>query len=360
MKLKTYGGVMLKNIIKVLKIAGVYIGIIIGAGFASGREITSFFIRYGEMWIWGIVLTGLLFALLGYAVLDIIYEKKITTYKEFMTVTMGNTMGSIMEWISGIFLCVLFFTMVAASGAVAKEAFGANYYIGVFLMLSACFIVFLFDVKGVVAVNGLLSPFLIISGILIGVYTYYSQTKGVFLEETNIISNSGWIFSAILYVSYNIITAISVLVSVNAMITEKKIAFWSGIIGGVAMGLLGACIGGVIYINYNTVKNLELPMFAIINNYGGLIRFMYTLMLLAAIFTTAVGNGFGAIKWIEGKTNMSGIIIKILFIIVSAGASFIGFSGFVGRFYPLFGYLGLIEMGVIAYWCLNGKLKLYK
>ena len=37
----------------ILKIAGIYMGIIIGAGFASGQEILRFFIDYGENWIFG-------------------------------------------------------------------------------------------------------------------------------------------------------------------------------------------------------------------------------------------------------------------------------------------------------------------
>ncbi len=48
-----------------IKIASIYVGTVIGAGFASGREIIDFFGVYGIKGIWGIVIAGLLFSLVG-------------------------------------------------------------------------------------------------------------------------------------------------------------------------------------------------------------------------------------------------------------------------------------------------------
>lgn len=344
---------------KILKIAGVYVGIIIGAGFASGREITSFFTVYGEKWILGIILTGILFSLLGWGILDIIRERRVKSYNEFMAIIFGKKKGSFMEWISGIFLCVLFFTMAAAAGATGKEAFGMNYGSGVLFCIVFCFIIFLFDTKGVIIINGILSPLMIISGIIIGIYTLFMQTMGVFASGSTLIdSNWRWIFSSILYVSYNIITAVTVLVSMNELISTKKIAVCAGMLGGICMCLLGICIGAVMYIHYEEIKLLEIPMMAVVAKYSIVMRWIYIFMLISAILTTAVGNGFGAIKWLEEKFNVRGVKIKVLFLCGSAMFSMIGFSGFVERIYPLFGYLGLIQILFISLYFLNRKRRI--
>ena len=47
------------------KIAVVYAGGVIGAGFASGREILQFFIEHGESGLWGAVIACVLFIYLG-------------------------------------------------------------------------------------------------------------------------------------------------------------------------------------------------------------------------------------------------------------------------------------------------------
>ena len=339
---------MLRKIINVFKISGIYIGIIIGAGFASGQEITSFFAVHGEKWIYGIILMGLLFTLIGWAILDIIYEKKVNCYFDFMNYVLGKKIGLVMEWISGFFLCVLFFTMTAASGALAHEAFNINYGVGVVLILLICFIIFLFDVKGVIFINSILSPFMILSGILVGCYIFLSKGVPVFATTTqSIFGSSKWIFSAFLYVSYNIITAISVLISVKHLIISKGIAKWAGIVSGISMATLGGCIGFVMFLNYDLVKGMDIPLLVIVSKYSNYIQVIYILMLISAIITTAVGNGFGALKWFETKVNIHPMVLKLLFILFAAIFSLFGFSSFVGKIYPLFGYIGLFEIFAI-------------
>lgn len=328
----------------VIKIAGVYIGIIIGAGFASGQEINHFFISYGSKWFFGMILTGIFFCILGSAILNIIYENEIHSYHDFMHVIMGKSTAKVMEWISGIFLCILFFTMTAATGAVAQEAFGFHYITGVYALLLLCFFVFLFDVKGIIAINSILAPLLIISAILIGIYSCIIENFIPVFSAKETMNQNKWILSSILYVSYNMITAISVLISIKSLIFSKKAAVCAAVLAGISMALIGICIGTVLFMHYENVKNLEIPMLAIIDKYSIQIKYIYIFMLLAAIFTTAIGNGFGAICWIQTKLNWNGYIIKLLFLMLAGVVSFIGFSGFVGKLYPLFGIIGIIEI----------------
>ena len=48
-----------------INLAGAYIGIIIGAGFASGQEVLQFFTSFGIYSVLGIVVATALFAFLG-------------------------------------------------------------------------------------------------------------------------------------------------------------------------------------------------------------------------------------------------------------------------------------------------------
>ena len=51
----------MKNFIKIFQIAAVFIGTIVGAGLASGKEITTFFTKYGYISFLGILLTGIFY-----------------------------------------------------------------------------------------------------------------------------------------------------------------------------------------------------------------------------------------------------------------------------------------------------------
>ena len=65
-----------------LKTIFVIIGTIIGAGFASGQEIYSFFNIYGENGLIGILLSCVIIGIVIYKVLTLSNEKSISTYQE--------------------------------------------------------------------------------------------------------------------------------------------------------------------------------------------------------------------------------------------------------------------------------------
>ena len=70
----------MKNI---LKITFVLIGALIGAGFASGKEIYIFFFSYEIKGIMGLIISACLIGIIIYYSLNIIVKNNIKTYKEF-------------------------------------------------------------------------------------------------------------------------------------------------------------------------------------------------------------------------------------------------------------------------------------
>lgn len=335
---------------KIIKIACVYAGTILGAGFASGQELLRFFIKYGFNGIFGLIVSGILFSLIGWAVLMEVYNNNIKNYSEFACHIMGRKFGFVMEIIVVIFLMILFSTMLAAGGASINKVFGINSFIGTIIITSLCFITFLFDVNGIVEINIILCPILVIGGIFIGIYVFLNQYSSVFKYDVSVLKliNENWIVSAIVYVSYNIITAVSVLVSLNKIVVSKKIARWGGCIGGTCMGILGLCMSLPLFSNYISLKNTEIPMLDIVDKYGNLLKYIYLIILLSAVFTTAVGNGFAVIQWLGERLKIKSFYIKFFVCIIAMIISRAGFSNFVGKVYPMFGYIGLIEMSLIV------------
>lgn len=47
------------------QLAFVYVGTVVGAGFATGREIVEFFLKFGWFGFFGILVSGGMFTLLG-------------------------------------------------------------------------------------------------------------------------------------------------------------------------------------------------------------------------------------------------------------------------------------------------------
>ncbi|HHV38941.1 MAG TPA: hypothetical protein GXX70_05560, partial [Tepidimicrobium sp.] len=103
-----------------IKIASIYIGTVIGAGFASGREIIEFFGIYGIKGIGGMAISGTLFAVLGTLLLVKIYNNDIESFDQLMEKQFSHKFRSIINIIMVFSLYTGFSVMVAGSGAIFK------------------------------------------------------------------------------------------------------------------------------------------------------------------------------------------------------------------------------------------------
>ncbi|MCI9365535.1 MAG: hypothetical protein HFJ54_02740 [Clostridia bacterium] len=83
-----------------------------------------------------------------------------------------------------------------------------------------------------------------------------------------------------------------------------------------------------------------------VGTFGSVYRYLYGVIILGAIVTTAVSSGFGFLNnvsknKIQYKRNNAIICCMSIFI------SFLGFSNLVNHIYPIFGFLGLIQLILI-------------
>ncbi len=347
---------MKERVLNVFKITSVYVGLIIGAGFASGREVMTFFISYGKFWWVGMVITGVLLSVLGYMIMDIIEKNKIKTYSGFLRTTMGEKTAAITEVISGLFLCVLFFAMIAASGSLLYEAFGISRGVGCGVMCIISFFTFVFGMGAVVKINSVLSPLMVAGTVIVCLSAYFGEHKAVFFmlnkaDKLPIMI----IFSALIYVSYNIITAVSVFIEGGKLLEKDKYAKLGGVFGGIIMAAMGLLIGVVLFVEKNGAFGVDIPMLAVTGKTNSAVNYIYILVLIGAIITTAVGNGYGAVKWVEDKISVNTIVIEGIICFMAFLFSFVGFSKFTDRIYPLFGFLGLVEIFSIFKYFLRTK-----
>ncbi len=336
-----------KEATNIIKIASTYTAVVLGAGFASGQELMQFFVSYKEKGFLGIVLSTLIFCFIAYASLSICYYKKIKGYGDFVAFLMGKRLSELFEVVIAFFLFILFSTMLSAGGAIFKESFGLSSTLGIILLGGICLFIFLFDFSLIVSLNTIFSPILIAGGVFIGFYSFFNNKSPVFLQlDSALLKN--WFFSAILYSSYNIITALTVVTDMSNYLTSKKIVAFASIAGGVSIGLIALSFSLPLFMSYDSVKAFEIPMMKIVDSLGNGIKYLYLAVLLCAILSTALANGFSFLKWLTPKVNMKPLKLKLIIIAAAIFSAHFGFSNFVAMAYSFFGYVGLIEIGLIV------------
>ena len=309
---------------------------VVGAGFASGREITDYFLIYGEKWKIGILLSSLMFFLISFAVTDIINRKKIKSYTEYLSVVIGGKTAVFTEWISGLFFFTMFFAMTAAAGSAAEEMFGVNYRVGVAVSLIICAFVMSNGMGALEILSVVLVPALIIGIAAIG---------GKSVGNPKILADCGGsiVLSSIIYVSYNTISTASVIVQ-SEDAGGKSDSLITGVICGAAMGFMGIVIGNAILSASDEAINSQLPFSAVASSLGGTYNAVYMTVFIAAVFTTAVCNGVAAVAFAVEKIHINRRKAVALLIVLAAMFSAISFSDFVSKIYPLFGLAGVLQM----------------
>ena len=121
----------------------IIIGTVIGAGFASGQEIYSFFNVYQENGIMGLVLSNVITGFVIYYVLRISNKYSVPNYKELLETTKASKFTrNILNIIINLFLLMSFYTMVAGFAAYFKQEFNIPKIITSIIITIICYITF--------------------------------------------------------------------------------------------------------------------------------------------------------------------------------------------------------------------------
>ena len=281
------GFFIMKN---VLKVVFVIIGTLIGAGFASGQEVYLFFFSYGMKGLIGILISSIIIGVVIYSTFNILNKYKINTYKDFLNILIpkNTKLKIIANFIINIFILITFFIMIAGFGAYFEQEIGINRLVGSLILAIITFIVFMTSIKGVVKVNELIVPILIGFIFIIGIISI-KDTHILNLENYVIRTNyTNFALSAVLYSSYNSILLIPVLITLNNYVKNKKQIFYISFISAIVTILLSVIIFLLLVRVDVDISKLEMPVVYVVSNMFKILRYIYGVIILGSIFTTAI------------------------------------------------------------------------
>ena len=299
------------------KISAVFVGSFVGAGFASGQEILQYFVKYGYKGIFGAVISAVLFFIFCFCSLSNVFYFGAEEY----LINMNRIYG--IKQISVLFMILLYFAMITAAGETIGMVTGLPDIVGAVLMAVFCSFVLLFGGDGIVRLNLIITP-LIILGIFFSSF---------FAADYTVALLSNHLSSSVIYISYNVITLVSVSAGLEKLIINKKTVFLSSLISSVVVLVLILCM--FFAISGTAFFDAKIPILCV---FTGNFVYVYTVILIFAMITTAVANGYGIISLFSRKKKMILLFLCIFGIVFSV----IPFSFTVKYLYSFFGYFGII------------------
>ena len=148
---------------KILQMGSAFIGVIVGAGFASGQEILQYFTSFGLLGTVAAIIATALFAYLGMTLTLLGSLMRTTSHKDVIYKISGRYLGIVVDYIIILTLFGVGVVMIAGAGANLNQQFGLSHFIGSLLMVVLVMLTIMLNVEKVVAVIGSITPFLVLT-----------------------------------------------------------------------------------------------------------------------------------------------------------------------------------------------------
>jgi len=325
---------------RVATVALIYIGTVVGAGFASGQEIWFFFSRFQEKGWLGIVLSVLLLGSLGAKAMEW-GRCGVESYSDFLTALVGPYYGKFCDLVMTVFLFVLSGVMLAGSGAVTVEL-GWGRALGSWLTVFLTVLVVSRRLTGLKGVNLLIVPMLFLMGLVLNLNgKHVLPPAGATFAPPR-----GWLLSALQYSAYNLVMSLPVLVTLYQLEPEPSVLRWGGWAGGLALGLL-AILQHLVLRRYN-FATIDLPLLYLTQKWNRWWRYLYSFVLWGELFTTLVAHAYGLSSRFKLTKGKGGPLKLGALLALAVVVSRMGFARLIARFYPLFGFFSLTVLLPLA------------
>ena len=157
------------------KIALAFVGLVVGAGFATGAEVIQYFVGFGGIGIWGAVLAGLLVSVGGAVILQLGSAFLAQEHKAVFRSVAHPAMARILDVTVTVTLFAIGFVMIAGAGATLNQQLGWPSWVGAALMTALVIVTGMLDVDKVSDVISVLTPLVVVA--VIGGLVYTLATR---------------------------------------------------------------------------------------------------------------------------------------------------------------------------------------
>ena len=320
-----------------IEITSLYIGIIMGAGFASGRECWQFFGVFGTKGYAGAAASTVCFVLLACMLTYIARSKGTADLGRLICPVESRPAYELIGWVLAAIYYSMIIAMTAAGGSLLNQQFGIHKAVGGVIIAILCIVTVLGDFERVSKVFRLMVPVLFVVGIVTILLTINADfpQSGATSGYTPGRMSPNWPVSALVFMAYN--TSGMIAMSGNSALNAKdaKNAYAGAVAGTLCLGALTILLLRALLSDMAFSSELDLPMLGFAGRLSPVLSMIYAVILYGAVYST----GAFSTKLKSGR-------YKKWIIVGGAVAGFLlgltGFKKLVEFLYPAQGYIGIV------------------
>ncbi|MGM8366189.1 YkvI family membrane protein [Virgibacillus sp. W0181] len=339
--------------LRIIILAGAFVSFILGAGTATGQEILQFFVSFGYYGIGAIIIAAILHMWFGAYAMDVGLRLQAEDSKGVFNYFGGKYLGTFFYWFAQLFILIVFVVMIAGAGATVSEHFGVGEVVGRALMAILVLITALLRLETIIKILGIAGPVIVIFAIVVGGgnfdATMFAQAGDTVKGLDLTMATSHWWQAGFVYSSFVLLVAAPFLSNLGKEEVNRKHVIYGGIIGGLIMliGVFMIYIG--ILSNVEEAGALGIPTLYLASQISPALGLVFSIILLIAIYTTAVGMLWTVSKQFSGGNEKRYRIITVILTIVGFFGGLFPFATIIDVVYPIVGYIGLVLIACMLY-----------
>lgn len=284
--------------------AVIFQSVLIGGGYATGREIVQFGARFGALGVWNILAIFTGFTLTAILTYEFARVTRSYNYRSFMRHLIG-WLWPLFDVLWVVLAVLIVAIMSAAAGEIGQQVLGIPYFAGVGLVIVVVAILNFYGKHLIEGFKSVGTTFLYLMYIVLAasiLLLRWDNVQEVFATgNTAALDGSSFLNSptiaaalaaGLLYVGYNLIVLTAVLFSLDRQTTRKETVL-SGVITGVLATipfiLTYLCILG--FYPGEEVLGAPVPWLAMVTQTGGsgLLAAFFAVMVVYTLIETATG-----------------------------------------------------------------------
>lgn len=323
----------------VISVTAFYIAAFIGAGFASGQEIMSFFASYGRGGLAGIGVCAVLLVVGTALIITRSRELNAETYAELIY-KKAPRLAPYLDAAYSVFALIGLAVMLAGCGELLGQSLG----IPGGSLISALLIGLALrqEPDRLLDLSTLLTPVMLVLLVVPAAKTLLSSGIQVPNE-----GNALGIGAGILYASYNLCLSLAVLTAFHHKLPTPRQIWGAALLGS---GLIVALLFTITFSFWSLHGPREsnvMPMLALSQNLGPLFEASFVAVLLAAMLSTALAHTFALVNRLTHQTTLSKKSSIVLVLGIGLGLARLGFGPLIDFGYPIIGVVGLLMFAAL-------------
>jgi uncharacterized membrane protein YkvI len=327
-----------------LQIAFTYIGTVVGAGFASGQEILTFFTMLGPYAYPGILLATFMFGWVGIKMLLLGRKLRAKSYREMTAYLFGSTVAGIVDTFMMVMLFFVTVAMLAGVGALFEEQLKLSFQLGVLFTMALTYLTILKGMRGIMVANSIIVPIMLIVILTIFAKSFFgADSASSAANYYPHVEPWRWIFSGLSYAALNLGLAVSVLVPLGGEIPNRRVLRTGGILGAAGLGIMLLGAQYAMSTKMPMILEYEVPMGFLSSTFSPLMQGLFIVALWGEIYSTLIANVYGLGSQLASpRRPAQGSLVTVLILTAAFFVAQVGFSNIVHYLYPFFGNLSFL------------------